>query len=302
MRDLAMIVTSRRCAAAAVAVIAVALSPAGPGRAQAAHQGPTPRPPAVVWPGYPLVSLRTARTSGDVGTDITTDGSLNWSGYAVSRARTSFRSISATFFVPYLACAESPGKALSSHWVGLDGFVGHPVSVEQVGIAADCSRAGKSTYYGWYEMYPHPETKATIALHAGNSVTAQVAYNPADRDFRLTLTDNTTGGRFSTVKPCPDTTVGGRRVTCPRSSAELVSEAPTVGAGKHYTIAHLADYGAVSFAAITIVDSAGAVGAIVSPHWGATKIVQYTSNTGPVVARPTPTQANTFSNYWARPA
>ena len=32
----------------------------------------------------------------------------------------------ATFFVPYLNCAKSPGMTLSSVWVGLDGYVGHP--------------------------------------------------------------------------------------------------------------------------------------------------------------------------------
>jgi hypothetical protein len=295
-----MTVTSRRCAVAA-AVIAVVLSPTAPGPAQARHQEQPPRQSVVVWPGYPLVPLRTTRAASAVGAAVTTDGSLNWSGYAVSRAGLTFRSVTATFFVPYLACADSPGKALSSHWVGLDGFVGHPISVEQAGIAADCSSGGKSTYYGWYEMYPHAETKATLALHAGNSITAQVAYDPANGGFRLSLTDNTTGGRFSTVKSCPDMTVGKRKVTCPRNSAEFVSEAPTVSVGKRYVISHLADYGALSFAAIRIVDSSGGIGAIVSPHWGTTKIVQYTSDTGPVVARPTPTQANTFSNYWARP-
>jgi hypothetical protein len=80
----------------------------------------------------------------------------------------------------------------------------------------------------------------------------------------------------------------------------MISEAPATVTGKHVHIAHLADYGAVSFDAISITDNRGAKGAIVSPHWNATKIIQLSSSNGPIVAHPTPTQAATFDTYWIR--
>ena len=65
-------------------------------------------------------------------------------------------------------------------------------------------------------------------------------------------------------------------------------------------IGHLADYGAISFAGIQIIDDEGSRGAILSRHWSATKITQVRSPSGPVLARPTPIQLNMFDSYWFR--
>jgi hypothetical protein len=241
---------------------------------------------------------RTARAAATPGAgNITVQGSLNWAGYAVTQPKTSFVAIRATFFIPYLNCARSPGQTLSSDWVGLDGFVGRAESVEQGGIAANCSRAGKPGYYAWYEMFPRGEQKAALAVQPGDSVTAEVTYNRVTRDFAITVTDNTRGGHFSVLRKCPPVKVGKHLLTCPRNSAEVITEAPEVAAGSHLAVSHLSDYGAVSFAGVFIVDSAGARGGIVSGRWSATKILQLRS-TGPVIARPTPTQGAMFDNYW----
>ena len=54
--------------------------------------------------------------------------------------------------------------------------------------------------------------------------------------------------------------------------------------GRGLRIARLADYGAISFDAISITDSRGAKGGIVSPHWNATKIIQLRDSGGATLA------------------
>jgi hypothetical protein len=287
----------RACAIAALAIVpvisGVLSAPADAGTGTAAPGYPDIRPTR------PSTGAAHAARQPDVG-NITSSNSLNWAGYAVSRTGLTFTSVRATFFVPYLNCAKSPGAALSSDWVGLDGFVGQAATVEQGGIAANCSAAGKASYLGWYEMYPRPEVRATLRVTAGDSVTVSVTYDPAAREFRISIADNTTGSRFSVQRACPHAKAGGRLVRCLRNSAEVISEAPVIGSGKSAVIAHLADYGAISFAGISVTDGKGARGGVLSPHWTATKIIQLKSAAGPTLARPTPTQGNAFDTYWLR--
>ncbi len=51
--------------------------------------------------------------------------------------------------------------------------------------------------------------------------------------------------------------VSGKKVRCGRTSAEVIAEAPATGTSQHTVLAPLSDYGAISFARITIIDSAG---------------------------------------------
>ncbi len=234
------------------------------------------------------------------GAEIGSAGSLNWSGYAVSKRKVTFQSVKATFFVPYLNCVKSPGQSMSSEWAGLDGFVGRSRSVEQAGIAADCSATGKASYAAWFEMFPLPQSIVPIRIHGGDSVTVQVAYKASDKVFSLKLTDNTRGDRFARYRKCPVVRVGGKRLRCLRGSAEVIAEAPATVRHGHLVIDHLSDYGAISFAAIQIADDKGKRGGIVSPRWNATKITQVRSPTGPLLARPTPIQLNMFDSYWLR--
>lgn len=291
-------------AAAALVLSAVTARQHVPGHNGDASPG-TAASAATAPPGAPIVrvslphALTGAATQPNVS-NITSVGSLNWAGYAVSRRGGRFSSIHATFFVPYLSCLKSLGQTLSSDWVGLDGFVGKPDSVEQGGIGADCSTAGKATYYAWWEMFPLPEKKASLSVRPGDSITATISYNAAHKDFRITLADNTRGGHFAVTRRCPDVKIGARHVVCPRNSAEVITEVPATGTSKHVVLGHLSDYRAVSFAAIAIADSSGHRGALVSSHWGTSKIIQLRASNGLVVAQPTSTEAATFDNYWLR--
>ncbi len=291
----------------AVAAFASAVALAAGGSAPPGLTAPAGRPVADAMPGPGHPDLRLALpkslvTAGPITSNISSAGSLNWAGFAVTRHRVTFRSVRATFFVPYLNCAASPGKTLSSSWAGLDGYSGRSTSVEQIGIAANCRASGSASYFGWFEMFPYAEATLPVKVHPGDSITAEVTYSAAHGDFRLTLTDTTRGERVMRVRRCPDVTVSGTKVTCPRTSAEVIAEAPETGSGKQLSIAPLSDYGAMSFTGIRVTDSAGKTGGIVSSHWSATRIVQLGSSTGPVVAQPTPLSGGQFDDYWLREA
>ncbi|MGI8450111.1 MAG: G1 family glutamic endopeptidase, partial [Streptosporangiaceae bacterium] len=196
-----------------------------------------------VVPGGPLVTVAgqvlPASTSRPGHTVI---HSLNWAGYAANRARTTFRSVSASFPVPYVNC-QGTTSSYSSHWVGLDGLGSS--SVEQVGIEADCS-GSKAQYYAWYEMYPKRVT-VVFPVRAGNAVQASVTYKRSTRKFVLMLRDLTNGRRLTRTLKCA-------AKACLRSSAEVISEAPSNGTGG---ILPLADYRAESFSSITLTTSGG---------------------------------------------
>jgi len=297
----------QRAVVVAIAVVALA-SAAALAAAGAPSSGLTPpagRPAvaAIPGPGHPDLRVALSRSlaaAGEATSNISSSGSLNWAGFAMTRRAVTFRSVRATFFVPYLNCAASPGKTLSSSWAGMDGYSGKSTSVEQIGIAANCSASGTASYLGWFEMFPYAEARLPVKIHPGDSVTAEVTYSAAHGDFRLTLIDTTRGEHVTRVRRCPDVRVSGTTVTCPRTSAEVIAEAPEIGTGKQLSISPLSDYGAISFTGIRLTDSAGQAGGIVSSHWSATKIIQLGGSTGPVLVQPTPLSGGRFDDYWLR--
>jgi peptidase A4-like protein len=273
--------TTLRIAAGPIAAAVAATLALAPG----AHAAPARPAPSPATGPLGTAAVQPAASSAD---------SLNSAGYAVSRRRTRFRFASATYFVPYLNCRLSPGS-YSAGWVGLDGFVGTPRSVEQVGVAANCSTAGKAAYHAWFAMYPHARRTLRVSVRAGDSVTASVYYDQGTARFMLGLVNNTTGGHSQVRAKCPS------GVTCPRTSAEIITSTLTTGSGSKLKIRPLADYGAMSFTGIAITNRAGDRGSVRSAHWGATRIVE-TEQAAPfrVIARPTLVHGTTFATYWAR--
>ena len=240
-----------------------------------------------------------ARTSPKAGTSgaraasiaNTTVQSTNWAGYVSHQPKVSFRQVQATFFVPYLNCTVSPGgttPTASSAWVGIDGFTS--ATVEQDGIEADCN-GGTASYSAWYEVFPAAAVTSSITIRPGDSVTAIVAYTTTTRTFRMTVTDNNNGQHFSVTKVCGP-------ATCVRSSAEVISEAPSEVTGTTLTQLPLADYGAESFTAVAITSTAGVIGGITSSRWVATRVVQVGATSGAVIGVPTPLHRTIFDNYW----
>jgi hypothetical protein len=240
-----------------------------------------------VVPGGPLVTRAgqavPASTSGPGHTVI---HSLNWAGYAANRAGTTFRSVSAAFSVPYANC-QGATTSYSSHWVGLDGL--GSASVEQVGIEADCS-GSRAQYYAWYEMYPKPVSVA-FQVRAGHAVQASVTYKGSARKFVLTLRDTTNGRHFSRTLKCA-------AKACLRSSAEVISEAPSNGSGG---ILPLADYRAAGFSSIGLTTSRGRHSGLNSRAWNTYQIVGVGDSSHQIEAQPTLlVRGRAFSTYWFR--
>ncbi len=278
--------TGTAIAAVTLAAAAAAFGAPYAAAQPAAHQAAAA--PAIATPA-PQPMIPATLPAGAAGTsaigNIKTVGSHNWSGYAVTGPK--FRKVSATFFVPFLNCAVTPGGSdrgdFSSHWVGLDGFSSN--TVEQDGIEADCS-SGSPTYSAWREVFPRSEQPFTMKIKAGDSITASVRYSPSSGRYRLEVFDNTNGHHRTVHQKCDVS-------TCKRSSAEVISEAPSDSRG----ILPLADYGAESFCGISITSGSGRTGGIKSSHWSRDKIIQV-NDSNAILARPTALNGRCFDNYW----
>jgi len=191
--------------------------------------------------------------------------SNNWGGYAAlpQHSGASFRSVQATFTVPSVNCALTPG-AFSVHWVGLDGF--GTKTVQQDGIAANCDGT-TPVYSAWWETYPAKaiQTVSSVQVHPGDAVTASVRFNAAKGvhhdEYNLVLTDVSTGQGFSLWKRC-----GGS--TCKNASAEVITEAPFAA-----SVLPLADFAVISPVNIHVTDKSKQKGGISSPNWNHTRII-----------------------------
>jgi peptidase A4-like protein len=217
-----------RALAAVLAVIAIALT-AGPARAASVA-------------GLPRV-LR----------------SLHWSGYAAVACGTCrFRSVTATWRVPAVSCADSPlPVAQAAAWAGLDGLTDG--TVQQAGTTSACTD-GTPSYFAWYQMYPggkpviaYNAARTAYGIRPGDTVTVSVTYDAATRRWHLALTDSGTGTAISASQPCPD------GPACDNQDAEVVMEPPVAGA-----TVPLADFGIVTFTRIAVTSRDGTRGTMVT--------------------------------------
>jgi hypothetical protein len=272
-----------RRAGAAVAVVSLVLT------VSAFSRGGT-RATVTLSPGGPMITA--AGQAGQAGPSRAARPgarvihSLNWAGYAANRAGTSFRYVSAAFFVPYLNCAAAT-PSYSSHWVGLDGL--GSATVEQVGIEADCSGT-TAQYYAWYEMYPNP-VSAAFPVRPGNAIQASVTYQRSNRKFVLMLRDTSNGRHVAKALKCA-------AKACLRSSAEVISEAPSDGSKG---ILPLADYRAANYSGITVTTTRGRSSGLLSRRWDTYQIVGVGDSSDELAAQPTSLfQGQAFSIYWFR--
>ena len=139
-------------------------------------------------------------------------------------------------------------------------------------------------------MYPNPVT-GVFPVRAGNAIVLSVYYQAQQRRFILTLRDLTTGRHFRRSEKCAAR-------TCARSSAEVISEAPSGTSGN---ILPLADYRAASFSAVTLAGAAGHRGGLVSRWWRTYRIIAVGPSSHRVIQRPTSLlRGQAFTNYWIR--
>ena len=226
-------------AALALAVgSAVAAGAASAASASAAHTAP-----AHVFPGHPMImsgAPGAAATRPDAsGGALNVVKSGNWSGYAAHLPRKHvYHSVSASWIQPAAQCAASTGDEFAAFWVGLDGY--NSKSVEQTGTDSDCAGATGTTpkYYGWFEMFPAAPVLFKNPVMPGDHISASVTFTGVEK-YTLVLTDATQHWTHTVVR---------RNATLARSSAEVITEAPSSLSG----VLPLADFGTVRFTLIRV--------------------------------------------------
>jgi hypothetical protein len=181
----------------------------------------------------------------------------NWAGYVTAGRH--YRYVAATFTVPRINCAATPGTnsnpTLMADWVGLDGL-GSSATVEQDGITAGCGNSHSAAYYAWYEMYPKAPVYPAMSVSPGNTIQASVYYSGGE-DYQLVLRDLSNNEGFTRWERCGTG-------SCANSSAEVITESPGKSSGGFF---RLADFGTTSFRDISITDGVGQHGPFTSPHW-----------------------------------
>jgi hypothetical protein len=203
------------------------------------------------------------------------EASSNWSGYVstglgstptTASATTQFKRVTATWKQPAATCTGNGTSAASATWVGLGGYSVRSTSLEQAGTSADCSAAGRASYYAWYELVPDPAVTIKLKINPGDTITASVVIN--DTDVLLWLKNRTRNTVFSkhVTLPSPDLT-----------SAEWIAEAPSECASNgNCRQIPLANFGSVTFtkiAALATIEGLGDQGGtIASPLWQSTAV------------------------------
>jgi hypothetical protein len=263
-----------RAAGVAVGALAVALTAGAFAFAPASAAGTTTKTvtsstvPAGIVPGTPLHAVGGRPGAAASAIAATTKlQSSNWAGYAVSRGTTTFRFVSAQFTVPTVVCTgvSASSGAWSGHWIGLDGL--RSSTVEQIGVIAGCSDSTTPVYQAFWEMFPNAPGSPSIAIHPGDKISMSVYYNRSTRKFTLTLRDTSTGASFTRTRACPS------GISCPRNSAEAISEAPSDGSTG--AILPLANFGTAKFTNVSVTNTSGTHrGGLQSSFWTTFQIAQ----------------------------
>jgi Peptidase A4 family len=201
--------------------------------------------------------------------------STNWSGYAATTG--TYTSVSASWTEPTGTCSGSP--KYSSFWVGLDGYTSN--SVEQTGSEVDCS-GSSAVYYAWYEMYPNPSHSYSNTVRPGDHFNASVTYTGSGH-FSLFIQDSTRGWSHTTT---------GTLTSAPRSSAEVIVEAPCCTASGGTL--PLANFGTVH------ITGSLANGSALGNAGGVTKIIMVNSAGRDKDTVSSLTSGENFSATWLR--
>ena len=219
---------------------------------------------------------------------ITTVGSLNWAGYAVSTTTVgAVTDVKGSFTIPTVSCNTK--NAFASFWVGIDGF--NSGTVEQTGVTANpCNTSlAPHGYSAWFEFFPAAPVYASASLAPGETATAEVTFAPSTGIFTTTITVKSGSTTVTTLTQSQ--TVSGAQAT----SAEWIAEAPSAG-----KILPLANFGTVTFtsASATIGGTTGSISASF-PSSTTNEIVMVTRG-GTVKAQPSALSSNgtSFSVTW----
>lgn len=217
---------------------------------------------------------------------ITASTSSNWSGYAAESSIASpssgyVQSVSGSWTVPTLTCSAGQATYVAV-WVGIDGY--SDSTVEQTGTEQQCSSGGATTYYAWYEMYPHPMFQL-FTVYPGDSMSASVTYGRSG-SFSLTITDSTPGHTNTA-------TVTQTLHQAQLQSAEWIVEAPYSGG-----VLPLANFGTVSFTGATFTPAGGNAMAVDGGGSGSYDAITMVDSANGATSTPSPlTDSGTSSSF-----
>lgn len=153
--------------------------------------------------------------------------SHNWSGYAATGG--SFTEVTGTWTVPEFT-ADGPA-GIDAAWVGIGGVRSRDLI--QAGTQQSVSGSGRTQYEAWIEMLPRSSRPVPLPVHAGDSVTVDIA-EQSPNTWLIQFTDNTTGQTYQTTQQYQSS----------HSSAEWVEEAPSGGRGG---VLPLDNFGSIQF-------------------------------------------------------
>ena len=202
-------------------------------------------------------------------------GTINWSGYAITNETNSVTFVGASWTVPAVAGAvgnacSDPDKTWldAAFWIGIDGF--NNQYVEQTGTASDC-QWGHVFYYPWFEFYPAIEEPlpSKDKISPGDTMYAYVNYTTT---FGIWIQDKGPSHTWHF-------SLKGDNPGAPRDSAEWITEAAAgciTADCSYFNFLALTDFTTVRFtdATATVVCSACAIPGtytlpVSSRAWGA---------------------------------
>jgi hypothetical protein len=155
--------------------------------------------------------------------------SHNWSGYAATGG--SYTQVSGTWTVPAFNAGGASG--VDAAWVGIGGVRSNDLI--QAGTQQTVSGSGRTQYQAWIEMLPRASRPVPLQVHAGDSVSVNIAEQSPDQ-WLIHFANNTTGQTYDSTQT----------YTSSHSSAEWVEEAPS-GGGRRGGILPLDDFGTIQF-------------------------------------------------------
>ena len=179
---------------------------------------------------------------GNTGAAASATQSTNWSGYAVTGTLGGFKQISGSWTVPAPDCSGG-ATAFSASWAGIGGLKTGDLTLIQAGTEQDCTSGGAS-YYAWWEGYPAASkdisTSGNFPVSAGDQITVTISSSLL-LFWNISIHDLSAGWTFTTTTP----------FLAAGESAEWIEEAPLeIGSGGTSQGA-LANFGEVSFGALT---------------------------------------------------
>ena len=204
-----------------------------------------------------------------------------------SGGATAYKYVTATFTLPALNCAVTPGAEVY-HFVGTGGW--STTDLQAVGVDEGCN--GTTPFYeGVYWNGISPGPSSVLSVSPGDTIVGSINHPKSLGDQAIfKLFDHTTGHYFQQTLNCS--------YYCATSSAEVLTQGNLHNNGT-------ADFGSVNFNAIKVSDSAqGHSYPLNNTAFRVVKTVEYGPVTGLVDVQPGAVTSTTiqsaFTNTWLR--